>query len=168
MRAPPGGAVGDAGRQADLTGGERSAPQKCSVAATLVTLQACSIAWSMRRCVRWGGGAGPKWPAPESAVGAVSPRLALGVAEGRPLDGDRVAAMAQPAEEGVDHGLVSEDVVPLLVLQVRGDDGGLLVVALFHQLEEDVRLLGSAVEVAELVDVEDVQASEPIDELRPR
>ena len=39
------------------------------------------------------------------------------------------------------------------------------MVALLHELEEDVRLLRAAVEVAEFVDVEDVKPRESVDEL---
>ena len=47
-----------------------------------------------------------------------APESALRVAEGRAVDGDGVAAMADSAEECIDHGFVPEDAVPLFVLKV--------------------------------------------------
>ena len=63
----------------------------------------------------------------------------------RAIDLDGVALVAKPAEQRTDQGLVAEEVGPLGVLEIRGDDRGALVVALLHQLEEDVGLLGAKI-----------------------
>ena len=81
------------------------------------------------------------------------------------MDADRRAAVAQAIEQGADHLLVTEEGVPVVVLEVGGDDGRPLAVALLHQLEEDVGLLGAEVEVAHLVDHEEVDLHQSIDQL---
>ena len=47
-----------------------------------------------------------------------------GVAQGRPVDVDGVAAVAEAVEQGVDHLLLAEEVVPVVVCEVRRDDRG--------------------------------------------
>ena len=99
-----------------------------------------------RLCVREGavvavrrGEAGAPPVVGQSAVvagreaGAQGCLSALRIAEGRAVDGDRVAAMAEPAEEGIDHGFVPENAVPLFVLKVGRDECGFLVVPLLHE-----------------------------------
>src|SRR6058998_334912 len=58
------------------------------------------------------------------------------------VDADRVALMAQAAEESIHQGLVSQEVGPFFVVQVCSDDCGLPPISLLHELEENVGLLG--------------------------
>lgn len=51
-------------------------------------------------------------------------------------------AVAKAAEQCVDEGLVAEEVGPLGVIKIGGDDGRTLLIALLHELEEDVGLFG--------------------------
>jgi hypothetical protein len=96
------------------------------------------LGWHERRQSRAAG----MMRAPGSwLVGPAAPS-GVGSAEGGPVDPDRVAVVTESVEEGADLLLVSEETVPLLVVEVGGDDGGLLVVAVLHELEEDVGLLG--------------------------
>lgn len=116
------------------------------------------------------GGWGPTWItlhcAPCVAGGAIRvaidvanrgvPFRAMGSAGGASergtVDADGVAAMAQPVEQGLDHGFLSEEAVPLLVVEVAGDDGAQAAgVALLDELEEEVGLLGTQVQVPEMV-----------------
>src|SRR5579859_490568 len=92
-------------------------------------------------------------------------RSPLRFAQRRPFDADGVALMAKPAEEGVDERLVPQEVRPLGIVQVRGDDRRAVAIPLLHQLEEDVRLLGLEVEVAQFVDEQDVDGGQPIEQL---
>src|SRR3954462_5019752 len=73
--------------------------------------------------------------------------------------------MPQTAEQRLHHRLVAEEVVPLAVAQVRGDDGGMPVITLLHELEEGVRLFGLEVQIPEFVDQQDVEAREMVDQL---
>jgi hypothetical protein len=47
------------------------------------------------------------------------------------------------------HRFIAQKVVPLVIPQVGGDDGGVATIALFHQLEEGVGLFGLEIQVAE-------------------
>src|SRR6266702_8430194 len=78
-------------------------------------------------------------------------QLALCVAQGGAVDLHGVALVAEAAEERGDEGLVAEEVVPLLEVEVGSDDGGLPAVALLHELEEDVGLLRAEVEIPHLI-----------------
>src|SRR5712691_625506 len=77
---------------------------------------------------------------------------ALGIAQRRTVDGHRVAVVPHAAQQRVHHEFVAEKVVPLVKRQVGGDDGGVAMIALFHQLEKRVRLFGFEIQVAEFVD----------------
>src|ERR1051325_2178175 len=68
-------------------------------------------------------------------------RGAVAVAERRAVDLDGVALMAEPAEQGADQRLVAEEVGPLGIVEICGDDRRALAIPLFHQLEEDIGLL---------------------------
>ena len=46
------------------------------------------------------------------------------------------------AQQRVHHRFVAKKVVPLVINQVGRDDGGVAMIALFHQLEEGVGLFG--------------------------
>ena len=60
-------------------------------------------------------------PAAGGDVPRPRPRSALGFAEGRAVDPDGGALMAQAAEQGGDHVLVAEEVQPVIVVQVGRD-----------------------------------------------
>src|SRR3972149_6662098 len=92
----------------------------------------------------------------------------LRVAERGAVDADGVALVAESAEQRVDECLVAEKVVPLLVGQVGRDDRRVLAVALLHELEEDVGLLGAEVEVAHLVDAQDIDPGGAVEEFPGR
>src|SRR5688572_25794327 len=92
-------------------------------------------------------------------------RSALRLAQRGTVDSDSVAAVTETAEQGLDEGLVAEEVGPLGIVEVGGDDGGALRVAFLHQFEEDVGLLGAEVEIAHLVDNQEVDASEVVEQL---
>ena len=91
-------------------------------------------------------------------------RLTLRPAQRRAVDGHGVALVAQSAEKSVDQVLVPEKGGPLVVAQVGGDDGRMAPIALLHQLEEDVRLLGLEIEVAHLVDHQDIETREVLEQ----
>ena len=91
---------------------------------------------------------------------------ALGHAQRGAFDTQGQAAVAQAVEQRLDHLLVAQKSVPVVVFQVGRDQRGFaVVVALLHQLEEDVALLGSQVQVPKLVDQQDVDAREPVEQL---
>jgi len=48
--------------------------------------------------------------------------------------------MADAAQQRIDHGRVAQEVAPFVIAEIRGDDRGVAVIALLHQLEEDVGL----------------------------
>ena len=52
----------------------------------------------------------------------------------------------------------------MVVLKVRGDEGGLAAVALFHQFEENIRLLGAQIEIPDLIDQQDIETRPAPDE----
>jgi hypothetical protein len=60
-----------------------------------------------------------------SGLRARRPRSALEFAEGRAVDPDGRALMAQAAEQGSDHVLVAEEVEPVIVVEVGRDAGPL-------------------------------------------
>src|SRR6266567_5390211 len=77
-----------------------------------------------------------------------------------------MAAVAEAAEEGVDEGLVAQEVRPFGKVEIGGDNGRTAMgIALLHHFEEDVGLLGLEVEVAELVADEQIKTSEPVEQL---
>ncbi len=73
--------------------------------------------------------------------------------------------MSKTVEESLDEVLLPEEGVPLLVLEICRDDRRLAAVPLLHQLEEDVGLLGLEVQVAHLVDHEQVDADQAVEKL---
>ncbi len=84
-------------------------------------------------------------------------RLALGLTQGRSVDVNRLALVSQAAEQGLGQVFIAEQACPLVVLKVRGDECGLAAVALFHQFEKNVRLLGTQIEIPDFIDQEDVE-----------
>jgi len=73
-------------------------------------------------------------------------------AQGWPVNAHRVAVVPETAEQRFHHRPAAQKVRLLIVDQIGGDDSGMLVVALFHQLEKDVTLLGLEVDIPQLVD----------------
>ena len=92
----------------------------------------------------------------------------MGLPERGSVDADGVTVMAQPGKQRLDHGAVAQELVPFVVLEIGGDNRGTTVVALLHELEEDVGLLGSEVEVSHLVDDEQVKPGEVVERNRSR
>src|SRR5260370_20590575 len=86
----------------------------------------------------------------------------LRIAQRRTVDRYRVAVVPHAAQQRVHHGFVAEKVVPLIKRQVGGDDSGVAMIALLHQLEKRVRLLGLEIQVAKLVDQKDIQTGQAI------
>src|ERR1035437_3872247 len=73
--------------------------------------------------------------------------------------------MPYAAQQRVHHRFVAEEVVPLVIDQIGGNDRGMAVVPLLHQLEEDVALLRFQGQISKFVDQQYVQASEAFQEL---
>ncbi len=76
--------------------------------------------------------------------------------------------MPETIEQRLDHLFLAEEAVPVVVVEVGGDDGGLPAVAFFHQLEEDVGLLRLQVQVPHLVNDQQVDAGEAVQQLSGR
>lgn len=66
--------------------------------------------------------------------------------------------LGEAVDEGAEAGRVAEDGAPLLVGEVRGDDDRAALVPVTDDAEEQVRAVGVAGDVAELVDDEEVAA----------
>src|SRR5207253_7780121 len=99
----------------------------------------------------------------------VPPRLvlsSLGLAQRRAVDVNGVAVVADAAQQRVHHCWVAQKVPPFVVSQICGNDRGVAVVALFHELEENVGLLGFHIDVAELIDEKYVKADQARSEER--
>jgi len=77
--------------------------------------------------------------------------LALRLAQGRAVDANGLALVAQAAEQGLGQFFVAEQYLPLVIFEVGGQERGLAAIAFFHQFEEDVGLLGAQVQIAQLV-----------------
>src|SRR5438552_3043984 len=67
---------------------------------------------------------------------------ALRIAQGWPINADGMALMPDAAQHRLDHIAVAEKASPFVVSKVRGDNGRFSAIALFHEFEEDVGLLG--------------------------
>src|SRR5664279_5737728 len=87
---------------------------------------------------------------------------ALRVAQRRAVDADGVAEVAQSTQQRVYHGLIAQEVAPLVIVQVRGNDRRVAVVTFLHELEEDVGLFRFQVEVPQFVDEQNVEAGQTI------
>src|SRR5271169_3041011 len=88
----------------------------------------------------------------------------LQIAQRRTVDRYRVAVVSQTAEQRLHHRPAAQKVRPLVIDEIRSDDGGMLAVALLHQLEEDVRLLRFQIQIPELVDQKDVQSRQALEQ----
>src|SRR5690606_3032587 len=119
---------------------------------------------SRARCVGSGRG---EWARAASDLVSAYPSAAR-FAQRWAVDAQGMALVPQPAEQGFAERLVAEEVVPLVVVEIGGNDRGLAPVPLSHQVEEDVGLLGAQVEVAHLVDDQDTDAAQPVKELSRR
>jgi len=75
----------------------------------------------------------------------------LGFPEGGAVDPHSVAVMVLAAQQGVNHRPAAEKVLPLFVGEVCGNDRGLATVALLHEFEENVCLLGLDIDVTQFV-----------------
>jgi len=53
----------------------------------------------------------------------------------------------------------------LVILEIGGDEGGAAMVTLLHEFEKDVGLFGFQVEIAQLIDEQEVQAGETLQQL---
>lgn len=73
--------------------------------------------------------------------------------------------MAGAAQQRLDHGGVAEEAAPFFIAQVRCNDCGVAVIALLHQLEEDVALLGPEIDVPQLINQQNVKPEEAIQQL---
>jgi hypothetical protein len=76
--------------------------------------------------------------------------------------------MAQAAEQGGDHVLVAEEVQPVIVIEVGRDNRRAPTIAVLHEFEEEVALLGAEGQIAHFVNAEQRDAGEAIDELAGR
>ena len=64
----------------------------------------------------------------------------LRITQGWAVDADGMAVMTDSAQHRIDHSRVAQEVAPFSIVQVSRNHCGVAVIALFHQLEEDVRL----------------------------
>src|SRR5580700_6977960 len=81
------------------------------------------------------------------------------------VDGHRVAVVPHAAQQRVHHRFVAQEVVPLVIHQVRCNDRGMAVIPLLHQFEEDVALLRPQGQISKFVDQKYVQAGQAFQEL---
>src|SRR5437867_13338189 len=88
------------------------------------------------------------WPRPSSTIAPST----LWWAQRRPVNMHGVAVVPQTAQQRFHHRTAAQKVRPLVIDKIRCDDGGMLAVALLHQLEEDVRLLRFQIQIPKLVD----------------
>jgi hypothetical protein len=67
---------------------------------------------------------------------------------------------------GINERFALEEVVPLGVIEVGGDDGRLSTIAIVHAFEEGIDMLGLEGEVAELIDDQDIVSAQAPEQLR--
>ena len=85
-------------------------------------------------------------------------------AQGRPGEAQDDAVVLEAVEQGVDQGLIAEQVVPLVEVEVGRDDGTLAGVALLQELEQGVGMLGLEVHVAQFVNDEGIVGGQPLEQ----
>src|SRR6266702_236885 len=90
---------------------------------------------------------------------------ALRIAQRWSIDAYGVAVMADATQQRIDHGGVAEEVAPFVITQVRCNNRGVPVIALLHQLEEDVGLFGLQRQIAKLVDQKDIKPHQAVEQL---
>ena len=88
-----------------------------------------------------------------------------GYSERTAVNPDRDAVVFQPVKEPIHQGFLAEEVVPLGVIEVGGDDGRFSTVAFLHELEEDIGLFGVERKVSEFVDHEQIVSRQGTQEL---
>ena len=59
--------------------------------------------------------------------------------------------------------VLAEECVPVVVVQVCGDDRRFSRVSLVHELEEDVGLFGTEVQVSHFIDDDEVETDEAVE-----
>lgn len=94
--------------------------------------------------------------------------LELGVLAHRvavPADVDDVAVVDQAVDERAGHDVVAEDLAPVLEALVGGEDGGGVLVAPAHELEEEDAAGAGDREIADLVDHEEPREEEGLEPL---
>ena len=72
--------------------------------------------------------------------------------------------MADATEKRVDERLVPQKRLPFGIVKIRCNNCGFAAVAFLHQLEENVGLFGFEIEIAQLVDVQDVDPDQRVEE----
>src|ERR1700676_243675 len=97
-----------------------------------------------------------------TAASSTRSSLPLGLAQRGAVDGYGMTVMPHAAQQRIDHRLVAEEVGPLVVVQVRCNDRWVLAVALLHQLEKDVGLLGFQIQISKFINQEDIQARKAV------
>src|ERR1035438_1944068 len=90
---------------------------------------------------------------------------ALRIAQRGSIDAYGVAVMADAAQQRIDHGGVAEEIAPFVITQVRCNNRGVPMIALLHQLEEDVGLFRLQRQISELVNQKDVEPAQAVQQL---
>jgi hypothetical protein len=80
-------------------------------------------------------------------------------------DVDDVAVVQEAVDQGGGHDVVAEDLAPLLEALVGGEDGGGVLVAAGHELEEEHGAVAGDGQVADLVDNEDGRVGQGLETL---
>jgi hypothetical protein len=78
----------------------------------------------------------------------------------RAFDGDGVATLAQATQQRLGQCRIGEEVGPGRVRQICCNQPWLAMMALFHELEEDVCLLGFYVDIPEFIDCKDIHVGQ--------
>ena len=86
--------------------------------------------------------------------------------ERRAIDAYGDAVMFEAVQECIYEGFSLEEVIPIGVVEVGGDDGGFSPIAFSHEFEEGVDLFGFEGEIAQFIDEEQIVAAEMVDEFR--
>jgi hypothetical protein len=73
--------------------------------------------------------------------------------------------MLETVKQGIDERLALEEVVPLGVVEVSGDEGGLATIAIVHEFEKGIDLFGLQGQISQFVNDQDVIATETPKEL---
>jgi hypothetical protein len=84
--------------------------------------------------------------------------------ERRAVDAYGDAVMFQSVQERVYEGFSLEEIIPVGVVEVGGDEGGFSPIAFTHEFEEGIDLFGFEGEVTQFVDEEQIVAAEITDE----
>ena len=82
------------------------------------------------------------WLTIDESVSGVAGAIFLGRPKGEAVDADGDAVVFEPVEEGVNQGFFSKEIVPVAVIEVRGDDGRFPPIAFTHEFKEGIDLFG--------------------------